>query len=495
MKLSELQRRVGGTIVGDDVEVRDVHRDSRRVAEGDLFAAIVGANVDGTSFVPAAKERGAAAVLAERATELPTLVVPSVRDALGPVAHTLAGDPTKSLAVVGVTGTNGKTTTTYLIDAALAALGHRPALLGTVASRAGAVAQASSFTTPEADDLARFAKAALDQGLTHLVMEVSSHALAQGRVGGASFAVGAFTNLTQDHLDFHGTMEAYGEAKATLFTDIRPTRSVIHVDDAFGAKLAARVPGAITVGTADGATLRVTKASFSAAGIEAQLQTPEGALVLRSALVGRHNLENLLVALGCLVALGIPAADALSALQSAPAAPGRLEPVADPRGVTVLVDYAHTPDALANALRSVRPITEGRVIVVFGCGGDRDAGKRPLMGRAAAEGADLVVVTSDNPRTEDPVAIVDAIVPGVLAGGKARLESLDGSGSADEGFVVEVDREKAIGLALAAARSGDTVLLAGKGHEDYQIVGTQKRDFDDRKVAASFLATLAGGAV
>lgn len=490
MRLSELQSVVGGSLVGDDVDVRDVHRDSRRVGEGDLFAAIVGANVDATRFVPDVRARGAAAVLAERPTELPTLVVPSVRSALGPVAHALAGDPTAKLAVVGVTGTNGKTTTTFLIDAALAALGHRPALLGTVASRAGAVATASSFTTPEADDLARFAKAAVDEGASHLVMEASSHALAQERTAGTRFSVGAFTNLTQDHLDFHGTMEAYGEAKAKLFLTHRPTRSVIHVGDLFGAALATRLADAglavVTVGDVARADVRVIAARFDARGIEATLATPDGELTLTSGLVGRHNLENLLVALGCLVALGVPALDAARALGSAKGAPGRLERVSDPRGVTVLVDYAHTPDALANALAALRPITEGRLIVVFGCGGDRDAGKRPLMGRAAAEGADLVVVTSDNPRTEDPAAIVAAIVPGVREGGKLERTQLEG----DDGFVVEVDRERAIGLALRAARAGDTVLLAGKGHEDYQIVGTTKRHFDDREVAAHAIATI-----
>ncbi len=490
MRLSELQSVVGGSLVGDDVDVRDVHRDSRRVGEGDLFAAIVGANVDATRFVPDVRARGAAAVLAERPTELPTLVVPSVRSALGPVAHALAGDPTAKLAVVGVTGTNGKTTTTFLIDAALAALGHRPALLGTVASRAGAVATASSFTTPEADDLARFAKAAVDEGASHLVMEASSHALAQERTAGTRFSVGAFTNLTQDHLDFHGTMEAYGEAKAKLFLTHRPTRSVIHVGDLFGAALATRLADAglavVTVGDVARADVRVIAARFDARGIEATLATPDGELTLTSGLVGRHNLENLLVALGCLVALGVPALDAARALGSAKGAPGRLERVSDPRGVTVLVDYAHTPDALANALAALRPITEGRLIVVFGCGGDRDAGKRPLMGRAAAEGADLVVVTSDNPRTEDPAAIVAAIVPGVREGGKLERTQLEG----DDGFVVEIDREHAIGIALRAARTGDTVLLAGKGHEDYQIVGTTKRHFDDREVAADAIATI-----
>ncbi|MBO6940769.1 MAG: UDP-N-acetylmuramoyl-L-alanyl-D-glutamate--2,6-diaminopimelate ligase [Deltaproteobacteria bacterium] len=473
----------------EDADVTGVQHDSRAAGAGDLFVAIEGASFDGTRFAPGAIESGAVAVLASRPLELavPQLIANDVRRAMAFAAHAVYGHPTAHLDLVGITGTNGKTTTSYLVDGMLRALERSPWMLGTVEIRAGEERRPASFTTPESDDLARFAREAVDGGASHLVMEVSSHGLAQDRARGARFAVAAFTNLSRDHLDFHGTMEAYLEAKASLFTEHGPKAAVINVDDPAGAQLAERIPNALTVGRRENARLRIVGSTMAREGIRAELSYGGQPLSLESSLVGGHNLENLVVALGCGIALGIDPAEACAALGRAPAAPGRLEPVADPRGVTVLVDYAHTPDALHNALRAVRPITEGRLMVVFGCGGDRDPGKRPQMGRAAAEGADVVVVTSDNPRTEDPSAIVEAIVPGVEATGLARA-----SADADRGFVVEVDRERAIQIAVAAARPGDTLLIAGKGHEDYQIVGTTKRHFDDREIARAAIAAATG---
>jgi UDP-N-acetylmuramoyl-L-alanyl-D-glutamate--2,6-diaminopimelate ligase len=342
--------------------------------------------------------------------------------------------------------------------------------------------------------VARFAREVLDLGATHLVMEVSSHALAQHRVDAVRFRVAAFTNLTQDHLDYHGTMEAYAAAKARLFLELGPGASVVCVDGAHGAALAARLaqPTLLRVSARPGgrADVRARAIAQDARGLVVEAETPAGAATLRSPLVGGHNVENLLVALGCLLALDVPLADAARGLSGAAGAPGRLERVPDAGGATVLVDYAHTPDALARALEAVRPITPGRTIVVFGCGGDRDRAKRPLMGRAAAEGADLVVVTSDNPRTEEPAAIVAEIVPGVAAAAGMAPLAPAALATATRGYVVEVDRAAAIGLALGAARAGDTVLIAGKGHEDYQIVGTERRPFDDRRVAAERLRAL-----
>ncbi len=476
-----------------DAEVGDVRRDSRQVGRGDLFAALRGATFDGTAFVASAEARGAVAVLtgAELETSLPQLVVSDDRAALGPVAHALHDDPTARLAVVGITGTNGKTTAAWILDQGLRALGEAPALLGTVASRAGAKLEPSSFTTPEADDLARFAAACVAAGSSHLVMEVSSHGLSQARTAGVHFRVAAFTNLTQDHLDFHETMAAYGEAKAALFLRHAPDKSVIHVGDPFGAELAERVRAAghdvCTVGCVEGADLWATGVS-SAQGLTATVYEGDAQHALRSPLVGPHNLENLLVVLGCLKALGHSVPDSIAALEHALGAPGRLERVPDPRGVLVLVDYAHTPDALRRALASVRPLTSGKLSVVFGCGGDRDAEKRPKMGAAAAA-ADNVFVTSDNPRTEDPDAIIAQILPGLHAEG--RVEHHIGS---DAGYIVEPDRAAAIAMALRLASAGDTVLIAGKGHEDYQIVGTEKRDFDDRVCAASVIAKITEGA-
>ena len=471
--------------------VTGVQHDSRAVGSGDLFAAVPGANVDGARFANAARHAGAAALLAERplAEPLPQLVVGNARTALAHASHAVYGDPLAALAAVGITGTNGKTTTAWLLEGALRHLGMTTALLGTVSERVGDAVRPARFTTPEADDLARFARGAVEAGASHLVMEVSSHGLDQRRADGGPFAVAAFTNLTQDHLDYHGTMEAYGAAKARLFTELAPAASVLNVDDAFGRDLAGRAGGKVwRVGAHTDAEIRGRVESEGPEGMRARMRTPAGEGVLETRLVGRHNLENLLVALGVLHALEVPLEDALAGLTAAPGAPGRLERVDDPAGRLVLVDYAHTPDALARALAAVRPFTRGRLVVVFGCGGDRDEDKRPRMGAAAGAGADLVVVTSDNPRTEDPDAIVRAILPGL--GGRPRLAE---AGPGDRGVLVEVDRARAIALALAAAAPGDAVLIAGKGHEDVQIVGHERRPFDDRHVAAAALAKLAGG--
>ncbi|MEO0324105.1 MAG: UDP-N-acetylmuramoyl-L-alanyl-D-glutamate--2,6-diaminopimelate ligase, partial [Myxococcota bacterium] len=403
-----------------DAAVTGVQHDSRAVATGDLFVAVPGATVDGARFATAAQEAGAAALLAERRLPetLPQLVVGHARTALAHAAHAVYGDPLRTLSAVGITGTNGKTTTAWMLDGALRHLGTTTALLGTVSERIGERVRPARFTTPEADDLARFAREAVGAGATHLVMEVSSHGLDQRRADGGPFAVAAFTNLTQDHLDYHGTMEAYGAAKARLFTELGPGASVINVDDDFGRALAARASGTVwrVALTSADAELRATLEHEGPEGMRARVRTPAGEGSLHTRLVGRHNLENLLVALGVLHALDVPLADALAGLGAAPGAPGRLERVEDPAGRLVLVDYAHTPDALARALAAVRPFARGRLVVVFGCGGDRDQDKRPRMGAAAAAGADLVVVTSDNPRSEDPQAIVDAILPGLGEG-------------------------------------------------------------------------------
>ncbi|MEM9068318.1 MAG: UDP-N-acetylmuramoyl-L-alanyl-D-glutamate--2,6-diaminopimelate ligase [Myxococcota bacterium] len=466
---------------GTDVEVSGVRRDSRAVQAGDLFAAIPGANVDGARFVPAAKKAGASAVLAAHALDasVPHLVVANVREALARSAHALYGHPAESLEVIGITGTNGKTTCAWLIDAMLSSLGKAPALLGTVAQRAGEARTPASFTTPEADDLARFVRSAVAAGSTHLVMEVSSHGLVQHRVTGVRFRVAAFTNLSQDHLDFHKTMRAYGEAKATLFRNHQPAVSVINVDDPFGAGLAAQLttPVIRCSGQGRSSDLRASDVRYDRNGIRAQLHYDGETVALESPLVGRHNLENLLTSVGVALGLDVPLVDAAAALRNAVGAPGRMERVPS-KGAAILVDYAHTPDALTNALATLRPITTGRLIVVFGCGGDRDAGKRPKMG-AAASAADLAIVTSDNPRTEEPAAIVSAILPGMTV---PKVSDL-----AKNGYTVEVDRRKAIALAIHAAQDNDTVLIAGKGHEDYQIVGTQKFPFDDREVAKEAL--------
>ncbi len=480
--LSEVSPRV----VGDgNVRVCGVRQDSRCVEPGELFVARQGGNTSGAAHALDAVAQGAVALMIERgaavpAARVPLLEVTNVKRALALAAEAVYGYPSRAVEVVGVTGTNGKTTTTFLIEQGLAAAGARPARLGTLGFAMAGRSFGDTLTTPEADDVARCLAQVRQAGGSHLVMEVSSIALVQERVSGLRFKVAAFTNLTQDHLDFHGSMQAYAEAKAELFTRLAPEASVIHVGDAFGRALAERVGrGRLTVARHGPADVHARSSRASARGLSADLVTPQGECRLESPLVGEHNLENLLVALGVLLALGLAPSDAAAALAQAPQVPGRLERCDGPSDdVTVLVDYAHTPDALSRVLSAVRALGGGRVLCVFGCGGDRDPTKRPLMGEAVGRGADYGYVTSDNPRSEQPQAIVDAIVPGLKAASGA--------------FEIELDRSAAIAKAIADALPGDLVLIAGKGHEDYQIVGTDKRHFDDREQAQQALAKRRG---
>jgi UDP-N-acetylmuramoyl-L-alanyl-D-glutamate--2,6-diaminopimelate ligase len=481
-----LARALGARLVGDgSARVRGLHHDSRRIEPGDLFVARRGERADGLAFVRDAIDRGARAVLAEQghapeATEVPVLLVDDVRAAIGKAASVLYGDPTAALGVVGITGTNGKTTTSYLARAAIDGAGGRAGVLGTLGVSFGELSLGAVHTTPEADELVRVAARMRELGASHLVMEVSSHALALGRVEAVRFAVAAFTNLTQDHLDFHGTMQAYAAAKARLFEQLGPRAAAIAVDDAFGAELAARVRCPLVRVSADPrARADVRPAAppqLDARGIRCRVGTPGGEVSLHSGLVGEHNLANLLLALGIAAALGLPIEGAARALSGGIAVPGRLERC-DGAGddVLVLVDYAHTPDALERALRAIRSIASGRVLCVFGCGGDRDRAKRAMMGEVVSRLADVAIVTNDNPRSEPPEQIAAAIVSG-MGGGSARTH-------------VELDRGRAIGQAVEQARAGDAVLIAGKGHEPYQIVGAETRHFDDREQARGALAT------
>jgi len=480
--LSESAARV----IGDgDVRVTGVRQDSRRVEAGELFVARQGGKTSGAAHALDAAAKGAVALMLERgeplpATRLPVIEVANVKRALALAAEAVYGFPSRSVDVIGITGTNGKTTTTFLTEQGLTGAGLVPARLGTLGFEMGGHTFGDTLTTPEADDIARCLLEVKKRGGTHLVMEVSSIAVVQERVSGLRFRAAAFTNLTQDHLDFHGTLEAYAEAKAQLFTRLAPAASVIHVGDRFGRELAGRVrSGLLTVGR-DDAQVRVAESQLSATGIRARVITPRGECELSSPLVGEHNLENLLVALGILVALGSRPTVAAQALSQAPQVPGRLERCEGPDDdILVAVDYAHTPDALARVLTAVRALGQGRVVCVFGCGGDRDPMKRAPMGEAVARFADYAIVTSDNPRRESAQAIVDMILPGLSAG----------SGS----FEVELDRAQAIEKAVLAAAPGDVVLIAGKGHEDYQIVGVQKRHFDDREQARRALASRRAG--
>jgi UDP-N-acetylmuramoyl-L-alanyl-D-glutamate--2,6-diaminopimelate ligase len=483
LALDELSRELPmrADVAGDAaVRVRGVRHDSRAVEPGDLFVARRGEKVDGVRFVRDAVERGATAVMAARGaldaqeSRVPVLFVDDPAAAIGFAASAVYGHPSFSLEVVGITGTNGKTTTAHLARAAVdGALGATLCgVLGTVGHRFGAWSAPAEHTTPEADDIARTMAEMRALGATHVVMEVSSHALALGRLRGVHVRVAALTNLTQDHLDFHGSMQAYAETKERLFTDVGPGAAVLNVDDAFGRDLAGRVRAPIvrvSAQTDAGASADIAPRDvhLDAAGTRATVRTPTGDVILASRLVGGHNLDNLLLALGIAHALELDLVRAADALSREPGAPGRFERCdGDGDDVIVLVDYAHTPDALARALDAIRPVTAGRVWCVFGCGGDRDATKRAPMGEAAARRADVTVVTTDNPRTEAPDAIAAQIVAGARAAGVEP--------------VVELDRRKAIDLAVRSASRGDAVLIAGKGHEDYQVLGMVKHPFDDR---------------
>jgi len=498
--LDQIQRLgLGGRLAGPaSLVVTGVQHDSREVAPGDLFVAIPGQTHDGARFVDDALARGAVAVMSEQPVpfDVAQITVPNARLGLGLAAELVYGRPTSALRTVGITGTNGKTTTAHLLKHAIEAASGVPALVGTTGWVAAGVEQPSVHTTPEADDISRFARRAVDAGATHLVLEVSSHGLALHRVDAIDFDVALFTNLSRDHLDFHQTMGDYGEAKARLFTELEPRCAVINVDDPFGERLAERAPGAVVrCSRRPDADAEIVARTWSATrtGILAEVSTPAGAVELRSPMLGEHNLENLLIALGCAYALELDLSAVAEGWQQAEGSPGRLERIAHPGDVTVLVDYAHTPDALRQVLDTMRAVTPRRLIVVFGAGGDRDPGKRPQMGRVGAQHADLSVLTSDNPRSEDPQRILDEVEAGAVEAGSVVVEP-PALAAASRGHCCLIDRREAITTAIAAARAGDTVLLAGKGHETYQLIGGEHVHFDDREEARAAIARAAGGA-
>ncbi len=476
MKLSDLIAGLpGARVIGDaSVGVGAVQADSRAIAAGDVFVAVRGIRSDGHAYVQTAIERGAAAIVVEReqpGIAVAQVIVPSGAVALGILVGRALGDPGKAMTLVGITGTNGKTTTTYLVEHMIAAAGGKPGVIGTVSYRYAGIVEDAPYTTPTPHVLHETFAKMRDAGCTHVVMEVSSAALAMDRLAGVEFAVGAFSNLTQDHLDVHGSMAAYADAKRRLFRDhLHGGIAVVNIEDPEGAGMGAVAPRALHVGP--GGEIAVVEAESTVRGIRARVATPRGTIAIESKpLVGGYNVQNLTLAIGIGEALGLPHAAIVDGIAALPGVPGRVERVANTADLDILVDYAHTPDALRNVLSALRPLTKRRLICVFGCGGDRDPGKRPKMGAAVAELADLAVVTSDNPRTEEPRAIIDMILPAV-----------------PRPFAVELDRRVAIRAAIAEATPGDVVVIAGKGHEDYQIVGTTKHHFDDREEAAAAVA-------
>jgi UDP-N-acetylmuramoyl-L-alanyl-D-glutamate--2,6-diaminopimelate ligase len=456
-------------MVGDgSVEVADLAYDSRKVGPGTLFFCVPGEKVDGHEFGGAAVEAGAVALVVERELEVDVaqVVVGDARAAMAPIAARFFGDPTAELKVAGITGTNGKTTTAFLLREILEAAGVRSGLLGTVKQVVGRVDEEVERTTPEAIDLQRTFRRMLDGGDAACAMEVSSHALALHRADAIHFDAALFTNLTQDHLDFHADMEDYFRSKRLLF-EMGPGTAIVNVDDPYGRRLAEEFECTTFSPTGGDADLRASDVGLTARGSEFTIDPP--GLAVETALAGHFNVANALGAFAAALALGVNQAEAGMALAEASPPPGRFEPVDEGQPFTVLVDYAHTPDSLENVLRAARRLGEGRVISVFGAGGDRDRGKRPQMGRAGAELSDLAIVTSDNPRSEDP----EAILAEVLAGVDDR-----------HGVEAEVDRRAAIANALSHAKPGDTVVIAGKGHEQGQeFEDGRKLPFDDRRVA------------
>jgi UDP-N-acetylmuramoyl-L-alanyl-D-glutamate--2,6-diaminopimelate ligase len=479
MTLGQLAGRVPGAVVHGDaaVPVSDVTYDSRKAGPGALFVAIKGAAADGNQYVEAARKKGAAAVASEQPPrdDGPWVQVPDAREALAAFSAAVLGDPAEALELVGVTGTNGKTTTTYLIDAALRAAGHRVGLLGTVQYRIGDRLTAAVRTTPESSDLQALFKEMVDEGCRYAVLEVSSHSLELKRVHGCRFRTAVFTNLTRDHLDFHGDMDSYFAAKRRLFTErLRPDgRAVLNADDGRVDQLrAASVAPVWTYGIESPADFRATNIALSLEGTRFHLESPAGSFEVMSPLIGSFNVSNMLAGFAAATALGVAPEAALQGITSVAGVPGRLERVQAGQPFTIVVDYAHTDDALKNLLETVRQLNPRRVITVFGCGGDRDRSKRPLMGAVASRLSDVVVVTSDNPRSEPPEAILEEIQKGIRGA---------------ERHVI-VDRRDAITKALEMADPGDAVVIAGKGHETYQVLRDRTIPFDDRQVARDALS-------
>ncbi|MGN7454995.1 UDP-N-acetylmuramoyl-L-alanyl-D-glutamate--2,6-diaminopimelate ligase [Paenibacillus pasadenensis] len=484
MRLEQLASQLKtARLAGDGAtEITGVERDSRAVKPGDLFLCLPGHTVDGHDFAPQAVSAGAAALVVERPLPLavPQLIVRSSRHAMAVLADAFYGHPSRDLRVIGVTGTNGKTTTTYLIERILADAGRAPGVIGTIEMRYGGRSFPMSGTTPEALDLHRDLAAMREAGTTHVAMEVSSHALEQGRVKGVEYRTAVFTNLTQDHLDYHGTMDVYREAKGLLFArlgngygDGETRYAVLNADDPaaerFRQLTAAEV---VTYGVDAEADVRASNIRIDAGGTSFHVSSFAGEADITLRMVGKFNVYNALAALCAGLLEGVTLAQAKASLEGVPGVPGRVESVDAGQDFAVIVDYAHTPDGLENVLRAVKEFAAKRIITVFGCGGDRDRTKRPIMGEIASRYSDYTIVTSDNPRTENPETILLDIEVGLQ---KADVPQ--------DRYELLVDRREAIEKAVEMASPGDVVLIAGKGHETYQIIGKTSHDFDDRLAA------------
>ena len=475
-----------------ELEISGVSFDSNKVKKGFLFVALRGEKSDGHNYINSAVNNGAQALLVQKETEINTnevsiAQVDDTRAALGVISANYYSHPTKELTLVGITGTNGKTTITYLLESIWNQDSRESGVIGTIDYRYANKAVESSMTTPESLDLMRMFREMRDSAVDTVAMEVSSHAIDRQRVQECQFDAAVFTNLTQDHLDYHESMESYFEVKKKLFTtylrdSVKKNKySIINIDDPYGARLTKDASGEIvsySIGN-NSATVYAKSSNITENGIEARISTPVGDIEIKSTLFGEHNLSNILAAVATAVSLGSEVESIESGLSNISSVPGRLESIPNQFGFNVLVDYAHTPDALKNVLMASRPLTKGNLILVFGCGGDRDNAKRPQMGKIGQVLSDILVITSDNPRTEDPEIILDHIEEGVRE-----------AACSDKPHKRLVDRTQAIRYAISSAKKNDTVLIAGKGHEDYQIIGTTKYPFDDREIAKKALKEL-----
>jgi len=499
MKLKELCNGQSVRILkGGEEEINLVTLDSRMVSPGALFAAVVDPLRNGEAFLPDALDRGASAILARRETETgeaALVLSEDVPNALALMAHKLQGDPTRDMTVIGVTGTNGKTSFSYIMESILLAADRKVAVVGTVNHRFDGKIFSASNTTPEAPQLAALLADMKTAGARDIVMEASSHGLALSRVAGCRFRIAVFTNLSRDHMDFHNTPEEYLGAKTRLFSEFldeghpEGAFSVVNVDDEKSAPvIAASKARVITYGRSEKADYRMGSCTNAGTGLQMEMTTPQGAITFQSRLLGGFQAYNIASAAATALEMGIDPETVSEGIASLAGVPGRMEIVPDD-DVLVLVDYAHTPAALLNVVSETRKITPKRLITIFGCGGDRDHGKRPFMAEAAASESDIVVVTSDNPRTEDPGKIIDQILRGFA---REAMETLTAGAMSEyaggAGLFVEEDRPKAIAEAIGSAKKGDTVLIAGKGHENYQVRGLKRYHMDDRELAAEALA-------
>ena len=496
------------------MDIKSIYYRAQEVQPGGMFVAIEGQSADGHNYMHQALQNGAVAIVAQKDPPQPYLDgclaqaaygqpiiirVSDTRKAMADLASRFFENPSENMALIGITGTNGKTTVAYLIESILLQAGFKTGVIGTINYRYAGKIFSNPMTTPESLDLQRILAQMLDEGVTHVVMEASSHAMDQYRIRNCWFDVAVYTNLSQDHLDFHGDMEAYWSSKKSLFTEYLtkgPKKdkaiAVINCDDDRGSELADNLPmPVIKTGPVSGSEVKAEKFQCKLIGTTGKAATHEGSFDFITPLVGTHNVENILNAAGVGVALKIAPETIKDGIEALSSIPGRLENIESDTGRYVYVDYAHTPDALENAVAAIREIAPARIVCVFGCGGDRDKQKRPLMGEIAARLCDLAVVTSDNPRSEEPLDIIEQILQGIRQADGVEYSSLDlKSGFAQKGFVVEPDRRRAIALGIEASRPNDAVLIAGKGHETYQILGDTTIDFDDRKEARRVLRKL-----